>query len=293
MQTEEIILHSLRIIFAIGMAVKACLIWTYLNKNALGMQTILDQMVKDIIIIHGMTFISTNLALMKIVENPYNHYVALTIMIFHCFFALAIFWQIFVTVVIRYLSVFHHNMLNSVDEISVFMTTRKFVGLVSLISTLWEVYDYEHQFIYIFLINSDIDTEVISRFKPFLIVLIVNIITLLFVQIRIEIFKKTVDQQNESSPPVESPDEENQNCLEMAFEYSHNTIRIVLFIIFLVLMVVLGWMLNTTGEMQEIVDDRLRIHVCMQFILTNVIPMILIKRNPNMYKYCVKQIQCI
>ena len=49
MEIEEIFLHFLRIIFGIASAIKCYLIWKYLNKKALGMQTILDQMIKDYI----------------------------------------------------------------------------------------------------------------------------------------------------------------------------------------------------------------------------------------------------
>ena len=157
MQTEEIILYFLRFFLGSATVIKAYLIWNYLNKKALGMQTILDQMVKDIIIINGMTFISSSLTMIKIVKTPYNHYVAITLLMFRYFFVLAVFWQIFVTVVIRYLSVFYHSILNSVDEVKIIKISRLFVGLMSLISTFLE--GYENEVLYIWLTNKDIDKD--------------------------------------------------------------------------------------------------------------------------------------
>ena len=289
MQTEVIVLHILRVILFIATAIKSYLIWKYINKKALGMQTILDQMVKDIIIIHGISFIFGEIALIKIFEKPYNHYVALTILMGRYYFGLGIFWQIFVIVVVRYLSVFYHSMLNSVDEINVIMTTRLFVGFMCLISTLLDCYvnGYERQYIYISLTNMDIDPELISAFKCMQFAVVVDIIVLVMVQIRIEIFKKP------TNIPVVTEDEENPNCLETTFEYSNNTIRTLLFIMCVILFCLLAFLLLVLPKINNLNLSRLRFTVFTQILLTNLIPLIFIKRNPNMYKYCFKQIQCL
>ena len=282
MQAEEFILHFLRLFFSITSLIMAYLIWNYLNKKALGMQTILDQMIKDITVILSMNIISGSFVLIKISEKPYDHYIALAICMSRNFFVLAMGWQIFVTGIIRYLSVFYHSLLNNVDEIKIIKTTRLFVGLVSLILILGE--DFKHHFSYIYLTNKNVDKE-LARWKALQIVLVIDILVLAMVQLRIEIFKIKVDHNTEEN--------ENQNFLEMAFEYSTNTIRIVLLILCLTLFVMLVYVLSARKDMEELTLSRLRIQVFIHFFLTNMIPMILIKRNPNMYKYCVKNIKCL
>ena len=116
-------------------------------------------------------------------------------------------------------------------------------------------------------------------------------IVIIIVQVRIEIFlKRTVVHLNEPNFL-----EENQECSESNFEYSHTTIRTVLFIICASIVFLLDWVLriseNKPSYEKLFYLQRLRVVVGGQFILTNLIPIILIKLNPNMYTYCVKQIQ--
>ena len=167
------------------------------------------------------------------------------------------------------------------------MATRLFVGLVSLISII--LGDFENHFTYIYLTHKDVDNELkINKYFPMLI--IINLIVLVMIQVRIEIFKRSVDHNNEGIPSV-TEEEENPNCLKMAFEYNNNTIRIVLFIICLSLFYILVFLINARKNMEELILGRLRLQVFVKFFVANLIPMILIKRNPNMYKYCVKQMK--
>ena len=100
MLLEEIFLHSLRTIVVIIFFVICYLVWKYLNKKALGMQTILDLMVKDLIQFHILVFFFSWLVYVKF-QDSYNHYLALlTIMIAH-FITFVCFWQILVTMIIR------------------------------------------------------------------------------------------------------------------------------------------------------------------------------------------------
>ena len=285
MQAEECFLQFVRIILLIAGLIKAYLIWKYLNKKALGMQTILDQMIKDIIQVMLIAFIPTVLASIKIVEKPYNHYIAIAIGMSRYFVVLSLGWQFFVTMVIRYLSVFNQSVLNIVDEVNVIRTTRLFVGIMSLISTLFSQ-DYENGFVYAYLMNKEVSKEV-SKLKALKFCLVVNLIVLVLVQVKIEIYKGTLDHQNQTEK-----EEENQHCSEIHFEYKKNSIRISFFIACLLLLWFLYWILIVREEMEEPILGRLRFYTVGQFVILNLVPMIVIKRNPNMYKFFVKQFQC-
>ena len=100
MLLEEIFLHSLRIIVVITFFVISYLVWKYLNKKALGMQTILDQMVKDLIRFHILVFFFSWLVYVKFQET-YSHYVALSAVMTTYFVTFVCFWQILVTTIIR------------------------------------------------------------------------------------------------------------------------------------------------------------------------------------------------
>ena len=100
MLKEEIFLHSLRILVAIIFFVISYLVWKYFNKKALGMQTILDQMVKDLIRFHILVFFFSWLLYVKFQET-YSHYVALLAVMTAHFVTFVCFWQILVTTIIR------------------------------------------------------------------------------------------------------------------------------------------------------------------------------------------------
>ena len=100
MLKEEIFLHSLRILVAIIFFVISYLVWKYFNKKALGMQTILDQMVKDLIRFHILVFCFSWLVYVKFQET-YNHYLALFAVMTAHFVTFVCFWQILVTTIIR------------------------------------------------------------------------------------------------------------------------------------------------------------------------------------------------
>ena len=108
MKTGEICLHIIRVLLGLLGAFKAHLILKYLNKKALGMQTIFDLTIKDLIYIYSLTWSSSFLLfalptiLVEELEMPVNHYVALILAYYFQFVVLVGFWQFFVTLIIRY-----------------------------------------------------------------------------------------------------------------------------------------------------------------------------------------------
>ena len=89
----------------------------YFNQKALGMQTIFDEMIKDKIYL---SLLSCTFAIVMdiILEYaiPLNHYVAVPIFLCHQIIIMSELWQLIVIAIIRYLSVFHHPLLNMIDE---------------------------------------------------------------------------------------------------------------------------------------------------------------------------------
>ena len=108
MERGEICIHIIRGLFGLLGAFKAHLILKYLNKKALGMQTIFDLTIKDLIYIYSLTWGSSFLLfalptiLVEELEMPVNHYVALILAYYFQFVVLVGFWQFFVTLIIRY-----------------------------------------------------------------------------------------------------------------------------------------------------------------------------------------------
>ena len=108
MKTGEICLHIIRVLLGLLGAFKAHLILKYLNKKALGMQTIFDLTIKDLIYIYSLTWGSSFFLfalptiLVEELEMSVNHYVALILAYYFQFVVLVGLWQFFVILIIRY-----------------------------------------------------------------------------------------------------------------------------------------------------------------------------------------------
>ena len=98
----------------------------------------------------------------------------------------AYFWQIFVTLGIRYLSIFHSSILDNIEDQRVIQWSRSFVGMAALVSTLIE--NFENGTIFAYLTDQqekDMKTNNVTNSLKF--ILVTDIITLILVQIKIEI----------------------------------------------------------------------------------------------------------
>ena len=169
----------------------AFMVLKYFNQKALGMQTILDQMIKDRIYL-VMSIWATNIIIIISIEfmTPLNPYIALTISSLNRVCALAGIWQFSAILVIRYLSVFHQNLMNSVDESLVKRVARSCVAFISIISVL--ISDMESTEIYqLMTMIGKIPERKVS--KLFIIAAIICLIILIVTQYKIEMFRKSVD----------------------------------------------------------------------------------------------------
>ena len=117
MNSEVVFYYILHTIFGIGGSIQAYLVLKYLNQKALGMQTIFDQMIKDQIILSIINSIVRFLMIFVIeYMNPINKTIALLINILNFMLLSAKIWQFSIILLIRHLSVFYQNLMNSVDE---------------------------------------------------------------------------------------------------------------------------------------------------------------------------------
>ena len=191
---EEIYLLILRLLLTIISHGIMYLIKRYLDKKPLGMQTILDQAVKDWIKI----FVGFNIIKwLFFVKYSYGHYLSLIIVLCHKFTNFAIIIQFVIAVVLRYFYIFHQNVLDHFEDYKIILTTRSLVGIVCLTVTLTEISEAEYRYDYIDLMQKDVDKETLEQNSDNLditVLLILGLIITIFVQVRIELFKKMVDR---------------------------------------------------------------------------------------------------
>ena len=215
MLTERNFFTFLSAILALNFFVIAYFVWKYFDKKALGMQTILDQMVKDFILIGIIAHVTWFLVLIKF-KNLYGNYVAFALVVARHFTILAMLWQFFITLVIRYLSIFQNPLLNSIDDKKIINATRILNIFLSVILTLME--NLEHSLNYAYLTNQDLISthqnfkDLNGGVKSITMISMFDLLFLIIIQSKIEIYKCKVDKRSELNQ-IKEEDEESK------FEY--------------------------------------------------------------------------
>ena len=241
----------------------AYMVLKYLNHKALGMQTINDQMIKDKIYTSSLFWVVNIITeiFVNYKANPLNHNLALFIALMNAFVVIASVWQMSVLLVIRYMSVFYQNVMNNVDDCLIIRITRSFVGLTALISAI--AMDFENIHGFQILTGEESKDDNLFPVKPMILALFICLIILILTQYQIEKFKKSVDSQAQFD------------------QMETSTNRIEICVLCISILIVLFTALLKTDSFDEILKKMLIV----QFINTNVIPIIFIVRNENMYSY--------
>ena len=241
----------------------AYMVLKYLNHKALGMQTINDQMIKDKIYTSSLYWFINIISeiIFNYKANPLNHNLALFIALMNAFVVIASVWQMSVLLVIRYMSVFYQNVMNNVDDCLIIKITRSFVGLTALISVI--AMDFENIHGFQLLTGKESKDDSLFPVKPIIFSVLICLIILILTQYQIEKFKKSVD------------------CQAQFDQMETSTNRIEIGVLCISILIVLFIALWKTDSVNEILKKMLIV----QFINTNVIPIVFIVRNENMYSY--------
>ena len=194
MNIEAIVLSIVSITFSSLIAYTVYLIFTYLNKKALGMQTLTDEMVKDsIYLMVLMETISMIVIVVKLILGFTGHSLAILFTLLVQFAISLTTWQCNMIFWVRYLNVFHQAFLNNFDESLIKRTTRCTVGLVSTISVLMAMGSIENTIMYLVMTDGDQIHLTYPITNPIVISMIICLITILGIQFKIVVFKKMVD----------------------------------------------------------------------------------------------------
>ena len=292
MNGEVILLYVLRAIVTILGILVANIALKYFNQKALGMQTIFDEMIKDKIYLSLIACAFTIIMDVTIeYKAPLNHYVALPIIFCHQIMIISEIWQVIVIAVIRYLSVFYHPFLNTIDERLLKRMTRMFVGFISIMSGLQG--DLENTSLYLLLTEKYMSSENLIRSKPIFVVSLICLTITIFTYYKIEMFKKYVDLKGKRISLKES--EEHHERERRDCEFGLNTGRILLVIGCTMNMITIIYLLNdVTKEGLEIEDLIIKWHEAaflIHFFDLNVFPMIFILRNERIFKFFKNQIK--
>ena len=193
MNSDNIFIYAILSVIGIFGSYIAFIVLKYLSQKALGMQTILDQMIKDRIYLVMLIWATDIMVIIRIeFMSSLNPYVALTISFLNRVCCIATIWQLSATLVIRYLLVFYQFLMNGFDDSLVKRVVRLFVALISIISILNS--NLESTAIYPLLMGK-IPKSGIN--KLFIFAAILCLIIMIVSQYKIEMFRKSVDLRSQ------------------------------------------------------------------------------------------------
>ena len=158
-------------------------VWTYLSSKSLGMQTVLDNLIKDGIIILGTALLVTWIMWIKVVPQ-YNYYAAMTIARILLFVRICVLAQPGVFAIVKYQMVFHFELINSIDDERIKMMSRAFVCTLALVCN-W-LTDFENSLEFLYLKEQQLDdTYQVRKGFAVLVISIISALVVGFVQVRI------------------------------------------------------------------------------------------------------------
>ena len=276
MNSEQIILYIFKVTLGILGPIIAYLPVRYLNQKALGMQTVFDQMMKDLLylIIFKSLSIFPIMDLVREFLMPVNHYLAIVATALNQFLTLIILWQYSVLIGVRFLSVFHPTYLSNENLIK--NITRGFISIISGLSILSS--DLENSILYNLLSGKKPHAQSIS--KPVIVSSAICIIAQIIVQYKLEMFKKTVDSR--CFDEIFNGIENQRRCESRTRFYTHRVEFGIMACPFL-----FGLYMSFFGP-DDIYITLLRVIVFFQIIFLIAFPGVIIYKNDNMCSFICK-----
>ena len=177
----------------------------------------------------------------------------------------------------RYISIFHQAWLIKYDDSKVAQTTRLLVTALSLIIP-WNV-DISKGVIFFFLTNQNPEDAQTGHPKDIRRFILFEIIFIIFVQVKIELFDRDHTVQVQVNNQSAS---ENQG-------YSKTTIRFIIVLSTICLLTLTFWFFIGRKNAENIVLSRLKVQLVIQLVAVIIMPIILISRNPNMTQFFKEQ----
>ena len=253
------------------------IIWSYLRKKALAMQTLRDEMIKELIISLVPLTLSSDLLYIDIC--PISKEFALFLIYTRVALAQYFFMQVLIVTLIRYLIIFHGPHIDSIEDQTVVNFSRLFstiwVFVTCLYSGLFQDFTKTHDFLAMTgqrQSSEKIDTH--NSLITLQFVLVLNIIVIIFVYVRIEIYKQ-------------------KDPLYIFAIFNLRTIRTVVGITIicvpLLILRVNGALFHANFRNSI---ERLLFHIIVHFLCVNIVPVLMILNNKKIVSHAKNKFIC-
>ena len=270
-------------------------IWKYLDKKPFGMQTLLDELIKDHIRLMSIAMIVTTLPFVQIkevspaIEDSTSHNLTVAILYAFNFTIMAVFVQILASTIIKYLAIFHQGTLNEVDDMKIVRGTRFVIGMSAFTSAAVTGVGYKSA-LYAHISGNEVNELIVPNHYAFKSILILDAIVLGFVQGRIEMYKRKIKNNlANQSEAVEQGINNNEQTDDFKIDFS--LARKIASCVSLSVFFLLRFFLDSVYEnenLKEKFSKVMRTTTITNFILFLVIPLVFIIKTDNLYKFVIK-----
>ena len=251
------------------------IIWSYLRNKALAMQTLRDEMVKELIISLIPLTLSSDLLYSDIVPLPKEFALFLT----YTRVALAqyFFMQVLIVTLVRYLIIFHGPYIDSIED-QIVVNFFRIVSIVWVFLTCLYIsfsQDLTKGPDFLALTGKlSENVEAPNSFFTLHFLLVLDIIVMIFVYVRIEIYKQMDQKYTFAS-------------------YNLRTIRtVVVFVIFSGLLLILRIKIDVFYANFNNPIERLLYHIIVHFLCLNIVPVLMILNNEKIVIHAKSKFCC-
>jgi hypothetical protein len=262
------IYYQLTFLTSFGVALTCALtVLAYLKSKPTGMQTLLDLIIKDLIII-ATTYRTIVVFVIFLICNvaPVDYWIAhgITVLLklFHVFCAV----DIFIIIIVRYVIIYYNAYIADISDTKLLDISRIVMFVSSIIIWITEVVDFKSNGNGFFTALSQIEGNIGTSNQILGSVVLVDVIVLILTQIKIE---------------------KDQVECDKGTNYSFSAIRGVIIAVLLICLIVLCVIIYpyVQTHLTNPIDVFLNITLTLQVIVGNICPAIFISRNPKMVQF--------
>ena len=243
----------------------------YLHSKPLGLQTVLDNLAKDSIIILGLRVLMNWTLFIKVVSE-YNYYIALGICKLELFLGMALMVQCSTFSVVRYLFVFHFNFINSKSERKIKIISRTCVVVLATLCIIIDDNTNTRKFLYL---THDSVKEGDEPKKKYLSLMSTIVIACLSILIMIIVQARIVHEKRKTPE------------LQKMYKWDYFNLKTVSLALFIV---VISVSLTVSKAFVNNYEISLLSSMLRDYIIVLVIILLLIKSNSRMSEYVKKRI---
>jgi hypothetical protein len=262
----------------------ALIVLAYLKNKPTGMQTLLDLIIKDLIIIATTYRVIVVIAIFLICNvAPLNFWIACGITGLINLFLLFLFIDILIVIVVRYIIIYYNVHIDDISDTKLIRISRITIFASSMIFWSLSIIGFSSSGKGFFTALSQIEGKFGTPNQSLGVIVFVDIIALILTQIKIE---KDKHNNNNNSVILH-----NQNEFT---NFSFSSIRCVTIAVLIIFLIVLAYIISPYVQTttNNPTDVFLYTTLILEIFVGNICPAMFISRNPKIVEFVKSRYLC-